>query len=181
MLNLSDVKTVSSYRYPVCKLIISVAILVIVCFKNHVFSYLGISLNIFINILFAIVACVAFLCIVTSLMEIHEYHNKHHKNMPQKSNLETYFYTIDSLGRFVENSDIVEIALLIDAHQVTIGASSESNRSNRTFYNKEYFVDEHIFKEFNEFYLYLSGLLTNKEQVQVITIDGVSPKYYSLD
>lgn len=179
MRNPFKVGAVSSYRYPITKLITSGVIIAVMCSRKDICAELGITIEPIVNVLCGIIGCAAILCVYTSIAEIAFYREAKHAQQPQKTKVETYSYSVETLCKFVEKNDIIEIVFLSGNCHVTIGSSSESDRASGTFYNKEYYIDNHIFHSFGEFHQSMTNTFPSDGFVQVVTIDGISPKYYS--
>ena len=83
---------------------------------------------------------------------------------------------MEALGKMIEENDIIEIVVQYGEHQIEIGASGESDRSNGEFYNKEYYIEDQGFGSFREFDQKLAGMVPNGTQIPVVTIDGIAPE-----
>lgn len=176
MRNPFDVEEVSSYRYPIVKLITSAIFVAAACNRNSIFERLGINAGPVVNILCAIVGVAAIRCIYTGIAEIAIYHEESHKQHSEKKKKPTYLHSIEVLGRIIEENDIIEIVVQHGERQIEIGASTESDRSSGEFYNKEYYIEDQCFGSFHEFDQKLAGMFPNGMQIPVVTIDGVAPE-----
>lgn len=176
MSNPFDVEEVSSYRYPIVKLIISAILVAAACNRNSIFERLDVKVGPVVNILCAIVGVAAIRCIYTGIAEIAIYHEESHKQHSEKKKKPTYLYSIEALGKIIEENDIIEIVVQHGERQIEIGASAESDRSSGEFYNKEYYIEDQCFGSFREFDQKLAGMFPNGTQIPVVTIDGVAPE-----
>ena len=62
---------------------------------------------------------------------------------------------------------------------VNIGCSSDYNKNNGKFSNKQYFIDEEKYKDYATFKNIFANLIDSETNcVKVLEIDGVSPKNY---
>lgn len=176
MRNPFGVEDVSSYRYPIVKLITSAIIVAAACNRNSIFEMLGVKAGPVVNILCAIIGVAAIRCIYTGIAEIAIYHEKSHKQHSGKKKKPTYPYSMETLGKMIEENDIIEIVVQHGERQIEIGASAESERSSGEFYNKEYYIEDQCFGSFHEFYQKLEEMFPSETQIPVVTIDGVAPK-----
>ena len=176
MRNPFDVEDVSSYRYPIVKLITSAIIVVAACNRTCIFERLNVKAGPVVNILFAIVGVAAIRCIYTGIAEIAIYHEESHKRHSGKKKKPTHLYSVEALGKMIEENDIIEIVVQYGEQQIEIGASAESDRSSGEFYNKEYYIEDQGFGSFREFDQKLAGMFPNGTQIPVVTIDGIAPE-----
>ncbi len=176
MRNPFDVEDVSSYRYPIVKLITSAIIVVAACNRTSIFERLDVKAGPVVNILFAIVGVAAIRCIYTGIAEIAIYHEESHKRHSGKKKKPTHLYSVEALGKMIEENDIIEIVVQYGEQQIEIGASAESDRSSGEFYNKEYYIEDQGFGSFREFDQKLAGMFPNGTQIPVVTIDGIAPE-----
>lgn len=81
-------------------------------------------------------------------------------------------YTIDEIASLAESNDIIEIKIVFKNKGVMIGSTSDSKYSSSKFFDKQYFIEDEMFEEIEDF---KSALLpyTINGQVSVISIDGI--------
>ena len=70
MLNPFKVENVSSCRYPITKLLISSAIIALMCLRKSICARIGATINPLVNVACGVIGCAALWCIITSVVEI---------------------------------------------------------------------------------------------------------------
>ena len=179
MLNPFKVENVSSCRYPITKLLISSAIIALMCLRKSICARIGATINPLANVACGVIGCAALWCIITSVVEIATLCKTKQKQQKRVGQKETYSYSLETLYSLVEKNDIIEIIILFDGRRVTVGSSAESDRGSSRFYNKEYYIDSRSFCSFEEFRQEMRNMFQDDAKIRVVEIDGVSPKYYS--
>ena len=170
-----------SYFFPILKLIIAIifiALSIVISFNFH-FSYvlieflctiicMGTALYGFFNIYVVIgeFACVA--------------ENRKKKKLINSFNdRKIYIFNFEKICSLLLNNEICDMYIVSNNKVVNICCSSDYNKNNGKFSNKQYFIDEEKYKDYATFKNIFANLIDSETNcVKVLEIDGVSPKNY---
>lgn len=159
----------TSFKPPVCKLLICVVILIL-----HM-------ANPFVNIptikyiIRFICGIISILCIYRIAISICEIYNIAEKKLESKRHWDTSDVKnikIDKILRMVMENDIIEFEIFLK-EVVKIGSSSDYDKVSDKFFDKEFYIGEEVFTDIHEFQNALNKYSANGLSLPIVTIDGV--------
>ena len=163
----------TSYKIPIIKLVISVAIITACVFRNSIFHIE----NKLLGIIFSSVAFVfTIICVVIayiSCCEIYATFENTHESVI--ANEKYSLIHIDDILSQIDSNDIIEYQILTDSGTILIGASSDNRYGSNKFFDKKYYCDNQEFDSIDELSNALSKYLVN-DYLQVLSIDGIRVK-----
>lgn len=162
-----------SYSYPICKIIISIGIIMMCFFRNEILEISGKNIDIITTILAFVFTMLSILCVYISIGELcYVYKNK----LPEKvvSEEDVKAVAVDDVINLVNSSNIIEIELYSNRRVVKIGASANCKNSNSVFYDKLFYIEKENYETVELFQEALMVYVQNGV-VYVLTIDGTTP------
>ena len=166
-------KKLTSYWYPVIKIIIFMAIIGLCIFRRKLFIFPSQWINTVVSFVsfFFVTPCIPALYV--SIGEVfHTYANR-------KCNCYDYCdavkYSVNDVISMAQREDIIEIDLLTAEGLLKVGASSDNQYSSSIFVDKQYYIGEHTYKDISEFASALL-LVSSNNMLYITSIDGISTK-----
>lgn len=166
----------TSYTYPIVKIIICVTIIILSITRDH-FIHISSEWQTPSTILFCAIILVSLLCLEISIGEVFQTFSNRKKVNVQA--IETKDFSVDEIMDMVSANDIIEIEICNDSNILKIGASSDSKYSSSVFFDKQYYINDLNYDTIELFQTELIALFP-KGKIPVFSIDGISTKDESL-
>ena len=149
-MKLFEVQTdLTSFTYPVVKLIICLSVIVLSLVRNRIFQFLNSWTNAAVTLLCFVLTMVSVLCLYISVGElIHTCTNR--KNINYQSS-DVKQLTIEAVTKIVSENDIVEIEVCADNQTIKIGASSDCVYSSSIFEDKLFYISSSEYETIEQF------------------------------
>ncbi len=166
-----------SYVYPILKIIVCIALIIIFINRNRIFHVDCKMINILIGILCVAATMVCILCIYISAYELFQAHENRTRGTALTNSIigSSEHYNISEIIFMAESNDIIEIQIVSQNKAVEIGTSSDCKNGSSTFFDKLYYIDGTTFEAIEDFKAALLPYAVDG-QILVVSIDGVSPK-----
>lgn len=171
--------SLNSYSYPIIKVIIFAALIIIVLFvstnRYRLFSINSELVNSILSIVFAVVFLLSVFCIYISFGELIVVSENRSKNMPVSDDMKTSgkHYSIDEIVALVQENDIIEIEILSKTERILLGSSADCKQGDSRFFDKRLYLQDTEFENINDFRAALLSYQTN-DGFLVISIDGIT-------
>ena len=179
-MKLFEVQTdLTSFTYPVVKILICMSIIIFSIARNRFFHLSSSWINAVVSILCFVLTIISILCLYISIGEL--FHtasnrrNTHYHHHP----LDVKQLTIETVTKIVSENDIVEIEVNTDANTIMIGASSECKYSSSVFENKLFYISSSEYDTIEQFTEALNDLFPNGI-IPISKIDGLPLEYINL-
>lgn len=169
----------SSYTYPIVKIIIAIIIIALLITRSSYIHINDKTASMVIVIVSFIIGCMSIFSIYISFAEIvYINDNREIANFKDKdiSSMKSCIYTIEEVVDLVRNNDIIDIIIKCENNIVRIGSSSNYNKSNGIFYDKKYYIDKNNYDTIEQFITALKNTIRYKSHIDVVSIEGVYPK-----
>ena len=168
---------VKSYAYPILKIIICAALIIVFIYRDRIFCINSKVINIVIGILCTAIGIVCIYCIYISAYELSQVHENRGKETALSDGIiaNNKRYTIDEIVYMAEVNDIIEIQIVSKNTTVKIGSSSDCKNGSSKFFDKLYYIDDEIFENIKDFKSELLAYAISG-QISVVFIDGIAPK-----
>ena len=166
----------TSYKYPIIKLLFFIALGMLLGLRGYIFNCDTMTKKIADGIIvFGFLPFIA-ICPRIALAEmILVYENKEtEKKLKRKK---VYNMPVDKIVSLSEEHDIIEFMIVTDDKKIKIGASSDCENNSFTFFDKRYYIGKQEYENIDEFRERVQEISDNGT-IKVVSIDGVSPKYY---
>lgn len=161
-----------SYCYPLIKLFLFILVIIIAVRRDAVFHITNMFLSNMVTVISLILTIFSILGIYVAVAElIYVYSNRKSKNHDLS---ECVIFTTDNILQLIFDNDIIEIEISLNTNIVCIGASSDNRPSDMAFFDKQYFIDDKSYKDFDVFSKKLRSL-SKDGNLLVIRIDGRKP------
>lgn len=172
-----------TYHYPIVKIIIAVLLITILILRNYFIHVNNKLLSGIVAFVCMIIVLASVLCIYISIAEIININERRELgNLKHLDIDKTMYYTYDfeKVVCLIYNNDIIDIVIINSNSISRIGSSSNYNKSNGKFFDKAYYIDETEYPTIEQFESAFHEIWGNKETIDIISIDGVSPKNYKI-
>ncbi len=170
----------TSYAFPLIRIVIAIVLLVILFFRDTIFhiTITNLYVDIIVLCIVGFLAGVLIFNILVSILELcYVYKNrkkaKHHA--PNCSIDQTIGMDINEIMALVIENDIIEIKISVNNVLITIGASSDYTLTDGRFFDKEYYIEDAVYKTPEDFRKKLENY-ANEGQVLVFEIDGIKTR-----
>lgn len=170
-MKLFEVQTNSlSYVYPITKIILSAAIILICIFRRKLFNIPeGVIDGLASIISFALVL----LCILILYISFGEIFHTYSNRQQRVSDLDDAVQVpVGEVVKIVKRDDIVELEVLTERGIVKVGSSSDNAYCESVFFAKKYYIGSHGFDSIEGFENELFSLSENGF-LNVFSIDGL--------
>lgn len=154
------------------KLLLFILIIVIAVRRDAVFHITNTFLSNMVTVISLILTIFSIFGIYVAVAElIYAYSNRKSKDYDLS---ECVIFTTDNILQLLFDNDIIEIQICLNTNIVCIGASSDNRPSDMAFFDKQYFIDDKNYKDFDVFSKKLRSLALDGN-LFVIRIDGCKP------
>lgn len=166
-----------SYAYPIIKILICIALILVMINREHFLHFDNKMINIAETILCTTIVVACIFCIYISGAEmIYVYENRAKETvLSGRAIAECKEFTIDEIVSMAEHDDIIDLQIVWKNKAIGIGASANSKNFASALFDKRYYINREEYESIGEFRAALSPYATNGK-VSVITIDGAKPK-----
>lgn len=149
-MKLFEVQTdLTSFSYPVVKIIICLSVIVLSLVRNRIFRFSNSWANSAVTLLCFVLTMASVLCLYISIGELfHICTNRKHINY-QSSDVKQL--TIEAVTKIVSENDIVEIEVCTDNQTIKIGASSDCKYSSSIFEDKLFYISSSEYETLEQF------------------------------
>lgn len=163
----------SSYAYPISKIIVCLLVMIVCMFRNRILCFQSRWINGTLTFLAGILTIVCVLCIYISVGELFYVHfNKNNQDSIVDRPQDSALMSIDKVIVLVCENDIIELEIWVNGRIINIGASADCKPSGIEFFDKRYFIDKH---EYDDVVQFEKELVCNVggNQIYVVSIDGI--------
>lgn len=162
----------TSYAYPIIKIITSLAIIVISIERDHIYRISNRWLDAVVTLICLVLTLASAMCIYISVFELPYVHENRKKADVDPSKAKQL--SIETVLKIVSENDIVEIEVYTDNKTIKIGASADCKYSSSVFEDKLYYIEKSEYKTIEQFTEALTELFPSKS-VPVLKIDDLPP------
>ena len=161
------------YIYPFFKILVSVLLILLMGNRNR---FIYISNPITQHVVNSICGLIGVFCILqiylsaANIIKIHEAFVKTSSKAATSTTHKNFH--IDEIIALVERNDIIDIRIIAHNKTISIGASSDCNVENSTFFNKLYYVNDEHFSTIDSFKVCLISISCDN-LIKVISIDDI--------
>ena len=162
----------TSYTYPVLKIIICLAVISFSLLRDRIFQFSNTWVNVTVTLLCVVLSMASILCLYISIGEVfHTMANRKNANY-QFSETEIKQMTIETITKIVSENDIVEIEVCKDKKVIKIGASADCEHASFVFKDKLFYISS---SEYETVELFTKALLElfPDGSIPVLKIDGL--------
>ncbi|MGN1349361.1 MAG: hypothetical protein ACI4VI_10490 [Acutalibacteraceae bacterium] len=170
-MKLFEVQTdLTSYSYPVVKILICVSVIILSIVRDHIFRFSSSWADILVSILCFALSIISILCLYISIGEL--FHTASNRRNTHYRPSDVKQLTIEAVTKIVSENGIVEIEVCTDDETVMIGESSECKYSSSVFENKLFYISSSEYDTIELFAKALTELFPNGI-IPVSKIDGL--------
>lgn len=163
----------SSYAYPIGKIIACLLIMIACMFRARILCFQSRWINGTLTFLAGMLTLACVLCIYISVGELFcAYFNKHNQDSVADRPPDSTLMSIDKIIVLVCENDVIELEVWVNGRIINIGASADCKPSGVEFFDKRYFIDKHEYDDVMQFekeLVYSVG----ENQIHVVSIDGI--------
>ena len=165
----------TSYRYPIIKILFFAVFWCMLTLRGYVFNYDTTVKKIIDYVIVSGFIPLVGICSIIAFAEmILVYENKEtEKKLKRKK---AYDMPVDKIVSLAEENDIIEFMIAADDKKIKIGASSDYEYNK--FFDKRFYIEKQEYENIDEFREKVQEFSDNGT-IKVVSIDGVSPKYYT--
>lgn len=123
-------------------------------------------------------------CAIVALAYLMEVADKRKQKSPKASRakktkkIESRNYTFDQFLKMMDENDILDVVIQNNGHKVSIRASSDLTPDSEGFFDKAFYIGKTEYQTLEQLADALSQLLGTQADVEVLSIDGLAPKYF---
>lgn len=170
-MKLFEVQTdLTSFTYPVVKILICMSVIIFSIVRNRIFRFSSSWANAVVSILCFVLTIISILCLYISIGEL--FHTASNRRNKYYHPLDVKQLTIEAVTKIVSENDIVEIEVCTDDKTIIIGASSECKYSSSVFEDKLFYISSLEYDTIELFTEALIDLFPNGI-IPVSKIDGL--------
>ena len=174
-MKLFQVKTnLTSYYYPIVKILIGLLMIFLAIMRNRIFSFSRPWINIIISVLCGVLTLIIVLVIYISIAELcYAYSNRNNIGYEFNESLEKIKnLSIDEIIHLAVTNDIIEMEMCFDNKIIKIGSSSDCKYSSSVFTDKSFYISDSTYDTVESFRESLMDFFPNGI-VPIIKIDGL--------
>lgn len=162
--------TLTSYTYPVVKIVICLSVIVLCLIRNHFLRFTSLRASVIVTSICFILTIVSILCLYISVGELfHTFANRQNSNYQP---LAVKQLPIGRIVKIVSENDIVDIEVYTENKTISIGASSECKYASSIFENKLFYISSLEYDTIDSFMEALIELFP-EGSIPVSKIDGL--------
>lgn len=166
---------IKSYTYPIIKIIIFFALILLLFFRKYYLNISNSLLDIIVGIVFGCIGLACFLCIYISIAEIVLLHERRKDVKAVSMQIKKGdSLPLDKVISLINDNDIIEIRILSNNEIIKIGASSDCKMGRSGFYNKMFFINNEEYETLTSFKKAIIKY-TVDSNLFVLTIDDLAP------
>lgn len=170
-MKLFEVQTdLTSFTYPVVKILICISVIIFSIVHNRIFRLSSSWANAVVAVLCFLLTIISILCLYISVGEL--FHTASNRRNTHCHPLDVKQLTIEVITKIVSENDIVEIEVCTDDKTIIIGASSECKYSSSVFEDKLFYISNSEYDTIELFTEALIDLFPNGI-IPVSKIDGL--------
>ena len=172
-------ESMDSYIYPIVKIVLCIAIILLLIFRNH-FIQINQSLwEIIVGVFCVALGIACILCIEISFAQLFVVHDNRLKKqeLTSKQTEKVRRFPIEKIISLSRDNDIIEFKIVSKGTCLNIGASSDNKPGDSVFFDKSYYIGNREYDNLESFMEELTKYSIGG-QISVVSIDGVSPEYY---
>ena len=170
-MKLFEVQTdLTTYTYPVVKIIICLAVISLSLLRNRIFQFSNTWVNATVTLLCFVLTIAGILCLYISVGEV--FHTSTNRKNANYQSSEIKHLAIGEIIKMVSENDIVEIEVCKDKKTIKIGASAECEYTSSVFKDKLFYLSN---SEYETVELFTKALLElfPDGSIPVLKIDGL--------
>ncbi len=160
----------TSYSYPVVKIIVCLSVIVVGIMRNRLFRFSNSWANFAVTLLCFLLAIASILCLYISIGELFQTYENRKKTNNQSA--EAKQLTIEAVIKMVSENDIIEIEVCVDNQTIKIGASADCKYSSSVFEDKSFYISNLEYETIEQFTEALNELFP-QGIIAVFKIDGL--------
>ena len=169
----------STYTYPLMKIVICIAIIPLLIFRDHFIHIEQLIGEIIFGVVCVELGIACILCIEISFAQLLVVHDNRSKNkkLTSKQIEEGEWIPIEKIVTLSRDNDIIEIKVVSKGVCINIGASSDNRPGDSIFFDKLYYIGN---QEYDSLEVFMEELkkYSIDGQIPVVSIDGVPLKCY---
>ena len=170
-MKLFEVQTdLTSFTYPVVKIIICLSVIVFSIVRNRIICFSSAWVNTVVTILCFVLTVIGILCLYISIGEL--FHVASNRKNTNYHPVDVKKMTIEAVTEIVSENDIVEIEVCTGNKAIIIGASSDCKYSSSVFEDKLFYISSSEYDTIELFTEALIDLFPNGI-IPVSKIDGL--------
>lgn len=162
----------TSYAYPITKILTCLATIVISIERDHIYRIQNTWLNVIVTLICLVLTLAGAMCIYISAGELFYVHENRKKADVDPSKAKQL--SIETIEKIVSENDIVEIEVYTGNKTIKIGASADCKYSSSVFEDKLYYIAKTEYQTIEQFTEALAELFPQKS-VPVLKIDDLPP------
>ena len=170
-MKLFEVQTdMTSFAYPVVKIIICLTVIIFSILRNRIFQFSNAWLNAIVTLLCFLLTIASILCLYVSVGEV--FHTSANRKNTNYQFSEIKQMTIGTITKIVSENDIVEIDVCKDKKVIKIGARADCEYASSVFKDKLFYISSSEYESIDQFVNALLELFP-KGSVPVLKIDDI--------
>ena len=158
----------TSFAYPVVKIIICLSVIFLSLFRNRIFQFSNTWLNAIVTLLCFVLTIASILCLYISIGEL--FHTSENRKHASYRSSEVKQMTIGTITKIVSENDIVEIDVCKDKKIIKVGASADCEYASSVFKDKLFYISSSEYESIEQFTKVLLELFP-EGSVPVLKID----------
>lgn len=163
----------TSFAYPVAKIIICLSVIIFSIVRNRIFRVSSPWVNAVVTMICFVLTIISILCLYISVGEL--FHTASNRKNMNYHPLAVKQLTVEAVTKIVSENDIVEIEVCTDDKTIIIGASSECKYSSSVFEDKLFYISSSEYDTIEKFVESLFELFPTGV-IPVSRIDGLPLK-----
>lgn len=164
----------TTYGYPITKILICIVVYLLIFFRNSLFSFSHEFVKLALTVLCMLLIGPTIGVIYVSLIELESIYQKRNILKKRPNYHAIKYWTAEKIISLLQQNDIIEIEILFHDSVIKLGASSDCKYSSTVFFDKLYYIESSNFETIEQ----LKTVLTQYEEngcFGVLTIDGIAP------
>ena len=138
-MKLFEVQTdLTSFTYPVVKIIICLSVIILSLVRNRIFRFSNSWTNAAVTLLCFVLTMASVLCLYISIGEL--FHTRANRENTNYQSSDVKQLTIEAVTKIVSENDIVEIEVCTNNKAIKIGASAECKYTSSIFEDKLFYI-----------------------------------------
>ena len=174
--------TITSYKYPILKIIFSVVLIILLISRDYFIGIDSVVWDVVITVVTFPIFIICVLCIYLAFGEMlllseRRANTKKDINIAVKNGK---YYHVNSILSLIEANDILDVTIFSNNQMINLGVSSETRSDNSRFFNRSYYVDKQDPISFDTLKEFLTAC-SIEGKVFVIAIDNMTPDYFNVE
>ena len=168
-------KDLTSYKYPLIKIIVSLGVVLFSIFRNYIIVIPAGILNFIVVFICLTAMLAAVLCIYIAVGELF-YVRENKKKVKRKASLvSTVPFSLERVIALAKECHIIEFEICANENLLKIGASSDNKYASSVFFNKRFYIENDEYFTADAFEKALFEY-SSDGKINVVSIDGTEAK-----